>query len=202
MSPEIFRKTRVNDGRIRPQPAAVAREAKSERRRFGPTFKVLENNLRTIVESDVEAGGAPVGAVDLRRPGYVNMEDWERGVRIMDLSASFAASEQFLRAVMREAFSKPLHAVEDHVAALEERVAAAEAENATFKALRGSIAEVKGELAALLELQEDLTRQVRQARAVRGGGDRTPLPTITVAKPKIRPKRARSPHGAEGERAA
>jgi hypothetical protein len=46
---------------VRPQPAAVAREAKSERRRFGPTFKVLENNLRTIVESDVEAGGAPVG---------------------------------------------------------------------------------------------------------------------------------------------
>jgi hypothetical protein len=190
MSPEIFRKTHVNGSRVRSQPAAVAREAKPERPRFGPRFQVLENNLRTIIESDLEGGGAPVGAVDLRRPGYEDPESWAKGVRIMDLSASFEASEAFILDVMREACAKPLHTVEDQVAALAERLAAAEAENATFKALRGSIAEMRGELAAILELHDDLARQMRQARAVRGLGDGQQLPTLTV-KPKIRPKASR-----------
>ena len=87
-----------------------------------PRFQVLENNLRTVVECDVEAGGPPVGAVDLRRPGYTDTESWTKGVGIMDLSASIQASEAFVFDVMREAFAKPVRALEDQVATLAERL--------------------------------------------------------------------------------
>jgi hypothetical protein len=194
----IFFKDNAN-ARVRPQPDdRVAPRAKRERPRFGPRFKVLENNLRTVVELAPDGYGPPVGAVDLRAVGYTDAEHWEKGVRIMDLVASIQASEAFTLEVMREAFAKPVHAVEDQVAALAERLTAMEAENV---ALRGSVAEARGEIAAILELQEDLAIRVARARR---GGDGAQLPTLTAVKPKIRPKvtPAKRKRAAEGERAA
>jgi hypothetical protein len=180
MDRAIFHKTKA-DARVGPE-ARVTPKAKRERPRFGPTFATNADNLRVIVERAPESRGAPLGAANLRRPGYTDVEHWQKGVRIMDMSASFEASEQFLIEVMRVAFAKPLHAVEDKVAALEERLATEERENSE---LRASIAELKGQVAGLEELQVAL--EVKLARTVRGSGDGASLPA-SIVKPRARAK--------------
>jgi hypothetical protein len=197
MSPEIFRKTHVNDGRVRPRPdERVAPKAKREPRRFGPVFKVLNNNLRTIVESAPD-GGAPPGSVDLRRLNYPpeDTESWGKGVRIMDVVASFEAFQELIVQLMRDLFERDVWPLVDKITAVDQRLTATEALKTENSALRASVAELRGEVAAILEMQADLERRVR-ARAVRGASEGAKL----TLKPRIRPKvsRRKSPEQAPG----
>jgi hypothetical protein len=182
MSREIFHKTTVNT-HIMPQPADAARQAEPEaRQRFGAVFEV-RGGLRVITER-APSGGAPVGAIDLCSLNYPNedLENWGRGVRVLDCAASIDHASDVVVELMSKLLAECLGDLgRDLQKEFNAKVGDLQRENGV---LRGAIAEARGEIQALVELQEDLTRQVRQARAVRGAQ----LPTLTVVKPKIRPK--------------
>jgi hypothetical protein len=207
MDPQIVHKTTFTargnpfEGRLQPhatpqsqqprRPHAAsgdgAREAKPEPERLGPRFEGAR-----IVEPDSN-GGPPAGSVDLCALNYpaADAESWGQGTRLQDVAATVDAAKLMLAEVIGEQLGEHLNelenALEKKIAAVDQRLTAMEAENA---ALRASASDARGQIAALLELQGDLERQVRHARAVRGG-DAARLPTLTV-KPKIRPKRKRA----------
>jgi hypothetical protein len=66
--------------------------------------------------------------------------------------------------------------------------------------LRAAVVELKGQVAAVVELQSDLERQVmKRDPAVRGSGDSAKRPAL-AAKPRIRAKAAK--HVPPSEQAA
>jgi hypothetical protein len=155
---DIIRKDNLNARTAAPR-------AKPERERFGARFET-RNNLRVTAEPDPH-GGAPRGSVDRCALNYVDMTDWERGTRIMDVVATVDSAVALVLEVIREAFAERLWALEDKSDAIGKRLTMAELESAALKSENTSL---KRDIAALAELRDEvsgLTRQVKLARAER-----------------------------------
>jgi hypothetical protein len=152
---DVVHKDRDND-------ASAAPEAKRKPARFGPVFAVNADNLRVVVESAPD-GGAPPGAVDLRRLNYrpEDTESWGKGVRIMEVVASFDASEEFILQVVRKAFDRDVWPLQDKAADLDKRVTLMDLENAALKSENASL---KRDI-AMLDRRLTLTLE-RQAASV------------------------------------
>jgi hypothetical protein len=162
MDPQIFHKTHVDHGR-------VARRPEPEPERRGPVFEI-RGGLRMIVVP-TSIGGAPTGSVDLAALGYPpdDVENWGKAARIQDVCATIESTVVMLVKSMTEVIGDELRDVDAELADARKEFAAQlnelQQEN---RDLRGSIAEMRGEIQALGEIQADLERRVRQARAVRG----------------------------------
>jgi hypothetical protein len=172
MDPQIFHKTHVTAHRPEPE-----RETRLVHR--GPTFET-RNNLRTIVSSDPH-GGPPPGSVDLRDIVYLPeaTEDWGRGARLQDVIASIKASEADLCVAVGNQLVEQLDGLWGDAkvafAARDQRLTALEVENSS---LRAALAEARGQIAAVLELQDDFERRMRM-RAMRSKVSRRKAPGAT-----------------------